>query len=112
MSDLATKHCQSCEGGVDPLSTAEVLKFLDLIDTNWARVSETKIQRDFKFSNYWQASAFVNAVAWIAHTEDHHPDILLTYDSVSVSWTTHAIEGLSENDFICAAKVDQLLELE
>lgn len=112
MSDLKTKHCQSCEGGVDALSNNEIQRYLDLIDPNWQRSTSHSIQRLFEFSNYWQATAFVNAVAWIAHTEDHHPDIVLTYKQVTVKYTTHAINGLSENDFICAAKVDQLLETE
>lgn len=112
MSDLTTKHCKSCEGGVEALGKAEILRYMDLIDPSWKKTEEGLIQRKFEFSNYWQATAFVNAAAWIAHTEDHHPDILLTYNTVTVSWITHAISGLSENDFICAAKIDQLLETE
>lgn len=110
MSDLASKHCKSCEGGVEPLTAQEVLRYLDVLELGWKKGAKNNVERQFEFTNYWQATAFVNAVAWIAHTEDHHPDIQLGYNQVVVSWSTHAINGLSENDFICAAKVDQLLD--
>lgn len=110
MSDLASKHCKSCEGGVEPLTAAEIQRYLDVLEPGWKKGDKNNIERQFEFSNYWQATAFVNAAAWIAHTEDHHPDIQLGYNQVVVSWTTHAIKGLSENDFICAAKIDQLLD--
>jgi 4a-hydroxytetrahydrobiopterin dehydratase len=110
MTNLASKHCKACEGGVEPLNNSEVQRYLDVIDPAWSKAGDGSIKRQFSFSNYWQATAFVNAAAWIAHTEDHHPDILLTYKTVDVSWITHAIGGLSENDFICAAKIDQLFD--
>lgn len=112
MTDLTSKHCKSCEGGVEVLSNTEIQRFMDVIDSGWNTTQNHTIERKFTFTNYWQATAFVNAIAWIAHKEDHHPDILLTYNTVTVSWTTHAISGLSENDFICAAKTDQVLENE
>lgn len=112
MTDLRSKSCQSCEGGVPPLSTAEIQRFLTVIDANWQldNVKNT-ITRAFEFKNHYQVTAFVNAIAWISHKEDHHPDITFGYNNCSVSYITHAINGLSENDFICAAKVDGLLEL-
>jgi 4a-hydroxytetrahydrobiopterin dehydratase len=67
------------------------------------------IYRDFEFKNYYKTMAFVNAVAWIAHQENHHPDLFVGYNRCRVQYTTHAIAGLSENDFICAAKVDALI---
>ncbi len=70
----------------------------------------TSIEAGFDFKNYYQTTAFVNAVAWIAHNEDHHPDIRFSYKHCDVSYSTHAINGLSENDFICAAKIDVLVE--
>lgn len=109
MSHLASKHCKSCEGGVEPLNQIEIQRYLDVLDPSWEK-SGNAIERLFTFTNYWQATAFVNAIAWIAHKEDHHPDILLTYNTVRVTWTTHAISGLSENDFICAAKTDQAID--
>lgn len=110
MSDLASKHCKSCEGGVEPLTAQEIQHYLDVLDPAWKKGQSHNIERSFEFNNYWQATAFVNAAAWVAHTEDHHPDIRLSYNQVVVSWSTHAINGLSENDFICAAKIDQLLD--
>jgi 4a-hydroxytetrahydrobiopterin dehydratase len=76
----------------------------------WTRVHEDRvIQRDFTFDSYWAGLGFVNAVAWIAQQEKHHPDIELGYKKARVRFTTHAAKGLTENDFICAAKVDRLL---
>jgi 4a-hydroxytetrahydrobiopterin dehydratase len=67
------------------------------------------IRREFRFKNFYETMAFVNAVAWISHREDHHPDLELGYNRCVVHYSTHAISGLSENDFICAARVDALL---
>jgi 4a-hydroxytetrahydrobiopterin dehydratase len=69
------------------------------------------LRKTFSFKNYYQTTAFVNATAWISHCEDHHPDISLGYNSCEVAYMTHSIKGLSENDFICAAKIDALLDL-
>lgn len=69
------------------------------------------ITKTYAFTNYYQTMAFVNAVAWMAHREDHHPDMTVGYNKCRVDYSTHAIGGLSENDFICAAKVDALFEL-
>jgi 4a-hydroxytetrahydrobiopterin dehydratase len=109
MTELVSKRCVPCEGGVPALSPHEVKKLLAEVE-GWSLASDGKrISRTFKFKNYWQTMAFVNAVAWIAHQEDHHPDLEVFYDRCVVSYSTHAIDGLSENDFICAAKVSQLL---
>ena len=70
---------------------------------------EGRITRTFRFRNYHETVAFVNATAWISHREDHHPDIAFGYNQATVSYMTHSIQGISENDFICAAKVDALL---
>ena len=69
------------------------------------------IAKTYQFTNYYETMAFVNATAWISHREDHHPDLVVGYDECRVSYVTHAIDGLSENDFICAAKLDALFEL-
>ena len=69
------------------------------------------ISKDFQFKNYYQTIAFVNAVAWLSHREDHHPELTVGYNTCQVAYTTHAVNGLSENDFICAAKVDALLKI-
>lgn len=93
-----------------PLSQEEVAKLLSDVE-GWSVSDDNKrITRKFEFKNYWRTMAFVNAVAWIAHQEDHHPDLGVYYGHCVVSYSTHAIDGLSENDFICAAKVNRLLD--
>lgn len=110
MSDLTEKSCKMCEGGVPPLTMEECKKYLAKIDENWQLQEDpAEIQRTFTFKNYYQTIAFVNALAWIAHQEDHHPDIEVSYNRCLVRYSTHALKGLSENDFICAAKVDRLV---
>jgi 4a-hydroxytetrahydrobiopterin dehydratase len=109
MSELSSKHCVPCEGGVPPLSPEEVRRLLAEVPGWKASADGKAITREFKFKNYWQTMAFVNAVAWIAHQEDHHPDLEVHYDRCVVRYSTHAIDGLSENDLICAAKVSRLL---
>lgn len=109
-SSLVTRRCKPCEGGVPALSPSQASDLMQQLGTNWKLAADNKaIQATFNFRNYWQTTAFVNAVAWIAHQEDHHPDISFSYKTCTVSYSTHAIGGLSENDFICAAKVDTLL---
>lgn len=106
-SDLRARHCIPCEGGTPPLGEEEVGKLLAGLD-GWDRVNGA-ISKLFLFKNYGQTIAFVNAVAWIAQRENHHPELRVGYNTCRVGYTTHAIGGLSENDFICAAKVDGLL---
>jgi 4a-hydroxytetrahydrobiopterin dehydratase len=108
MTELSSKRCVPCEGGVPPLAPDEVKKLLAEVP-GWSVSADGKaISREFAFKNYWQTMAFVNAVAWIAHQEDHHPDLEVHYDRCVVRYSTHAIDGLSENDLICAAKVSRL----
>lgn len=109
MNDLAQGKCKPCEGGVDPLKPAEVENLLAQLD-GWALEAGT-IAKTYSFKNHYQTLAFVNAAAWISHREDHHPDIVVGYNACKVSYKTHAIDGLSQNDFICAAKLDKLFEL-
>ena len=104
--NLEARHCKPCEKGGSPLSDAEVMHYLAGL-TGW-EVERGVIGKRYEFKNYYQTMAFVNAVAWIAHSEGHHPDMTVSYNSCRVSYTTHAIGGLSENDFILAAKIDQL----
>ena len=109
MSELSEKRCKPCEGGVKPLDREEATALLSQL-SDWELSEDAKsIQRSFRFKNYYQTMAFVNAAAWIAHQEDHHPDMEVSYNRCLVHYSTHAIDGLSENDFICAAKVDALL---
>ena len=110
---LAQKRCRPCEGDLPPLTPERVLALLPKLHPDWHLCENGRgIERVFRFRNYYQTSAFVNAVIWIAHQEDHHPDILFGYNEARISYTTHAIHGLSENDFICAAKVDDLFPVD
>ena len=107
--DLANKQCKPCEGGVAPLSQDDINQLLKNLD-GWKQ-SDRLIGKLFEFNNYYQTMAFVNAVAWLSHREDHHPDLNVGYNTCHVEYSTHAINGLSENDFICAAKVDALFKI-
>lgn len=109
MSDLATRRCVACEGGMPRLSPEGVTQLLTEVP-GWTLTDGGKaVERTFTFENYWQTMAFVNAVAWIAHTEDHHPDMSVHWGKCVVKYWTHAVDGLTDNDFICAAKVNGLL---
>lgn len=109
MNDLASRKCQPCEGGIPSLEAAKAQELLKQLD-EWAlNDTNTEISRKFSFKDFYQTMAFVNAVAWIANLEGHHPDLEVSYNSCLVRFSTHTISGLSENDFICAAKVDDLL---
>jgi 4a-hydroxytetrahydrobiopterin dehydratase len=107
MSDLAQRQCTPIKKGTAGLSgraAAALLKGLP----GWTR-RRGGIEREFTFENYYQTMAFVNAVAWIAHGQDHHPDMSVGYNRCTVRYSTHSVGGLSENDFICAAKVNELV---
>lgn len=103
---LNEKSCQPCEGGVAPLTEPEIAEQLKSL-VGWEFV-DGSIVKVYQFKNYYQTLAFTNAVAWIAHREDHHPELVINYRTCEVRYDTHAIGGISENDFICAAKIDQL----
>ena len=110
MTKLTERRCVPCEGGVAPLTAAQAQELMTSLGPNWLLSKDgRKIEGRFQFKNYFRTTAFVNAVAWIAIHEDHHPDIAFGYSTCDIAFWTHAIEGLSENDFICAAKVDALL---
>src|ERR1035437_1567750 len=99
--DLSNKQCKPCEGGTPPLSQDEINRLLKQLD-GWMQYDRL-IGKTFEFKNYYQTIAFVNAVAWLSHREDHHPDLNVGYNKCHVEYSTHAVNGLSENDFICAA---------
>ncbi len=105
--DLSNKHCKPCEGGIPALTQTEIDA---LMIPGWQQAGQA-IAKTFTFKDYYQVIAFVNAVAWMTHREDHHPDLAVTFNSCRVEYSTHAIGGLSENDFVCAAKVDALFTL-
>ena len=108
-SDLKRMRCQACEGGVEPLTRDDAEVFLKQTP-GWTISGDSKeISRTYTFKNFYETMAFVNALAWIAHVEDHHPDFEVGYKTCAVRYSTHAIKGLSVNDFICAAKVNGLI---
>lgn len=106
--ELTEKTCQPCEDGQEPLTFEQAQTYLDNVP-EWELNNEgTQIYRAFSFKGFYKTMAFVNAVAWIANREGHHPDLEVGFNYCNVHFSTHAIGGLSENDFICAAKVDAL----
>ncbi len=107
--DLTNKQCKPCEGGVPPLTAEEANKLMQQLE-GWSLMTN-KISKTFEFKNYYQTMAFVNAVAWLSHRENHHPDMTVGYNKCHIEYMTHAINGLSENDFICAAKIDWLFKI-
>ena len=109
MNEFAKKRCKPCEGGVAPYDAAQTKEMLKQLKA-WI-VEDGKLVKLYPFRNYYETMAFVNALAWISHREDHHPDLQVGYNKCRVEYLTHAIGGLSENDFICAAKCDALYDL-
>jgi 4a-hydroxytetrahydrobiopterin dehydratase len=109
MSSLVNQKCVPCEGGVDPLSRDEFDQYLEQVKA-WQVIDDVQLLREFRFENFKQALDFVNKVGKIAEKEGHHPDIYLyAWKKVRLTLTTHAIGGLSINDFVLASKIDVLL---
>ena len=109
-AELAARHCHAVAPGTPPLDDRRIGELLPLLDSAWALADDDRaIEREFRFMDFHETMAFVNAVAWIAHRADHHPDLQVGYNRCTVRWSTHSVGGPSENDFICAAKVDALL---
>lgn len=106
--DLAQKKCVPCEGGVDPMKPDEVAKYLIVLKNQWKVIADKKITYTFKFKNFVEAMKFVNEIARIAEKEGHHPDITIHYNRVVIELWTHAIGGLSMNDFILASKIERI----
>lgn len=114
MNDLTQKHCVPCEGGTPPLSDAEEDKLIKetpdwILLRNDGQTVVHKLRRQFTFKDFKEAIAFVNKVADIANGEGHHPDIYIFYNKVQLELFTHAVGGLSENDFIMAAKINKIV---
>ena len=109
MSDLLNKKCIPCEGGAVPFDVSEIHKYQKKVD-GWQIIKNNKniffIEKNFNFKNFLESQKFVNKVSKISEEEGHHPDILFGWGYAKITITTHAIEGLSENDFILAAKID------
>lgn len=110
MTELTAQRCEPCEGAVKPMSKEEAGRLMERLHEDWSLTEDgTEIHRDFFFKGFNKTMGFVNAVAWIANGEGHHPDLEVGWGHCLVRYTTHAIGGLSLNDFICAAKIDALL---
>ena len=101
------KRCIPCEGGIPPLDATTISKYLKEVP-GWNAVENKKLVREFKLKNFVESMEFVDCVAEIAEAEGHHPDIHILYNLVRFELTTHAIGGLSENDFILAAKINSV----
>ncbi|HEY8021243.1 MAG TPA: 4a-hydroxytetrahydrobiopterin dehydratase [Thermoanaerobaculia bacterium] len=107
MSELTSKHCEPCEGGTPPLGEREIERLLGQLD-GWNVIEGRKLEKEYRFPDFRQALAYVNRLGEVAEAEGHHPDICFTWGKVRVELSTHSIGGLSENDFILAAKADEV----
>ena len=108
MAGLDRKNCVPCRGGVDPLTGDTLRQYAALLDKQWQVIDEHHLHRAWTLPDFRQALAFVNRIGELAEAEGHHPDIYLAYGKVRVTLWTHKINGLHENDFILAAKIDRL----
>ncbi|MDC0980576.1 4a-hydroxytetrahydrobiopterin dehydratase [bacterium] len=111
MSDLLNKKCAPCEGGVLPFDISDIHKYQKKVDGWDVSKNDNEIfylNKKFEFKNFFESQSFINKVGEISENEGHHPDILFGWGYAEIKITTHSIEGLSENDFILAAKIDQL----
>jgi 4a-hydroxytetrahydrobiopterin dehydratase len=109
MNDLVDRKCAPCEGGVPPMSADEAAAMIVQLHGDWKIAADSKsLKRSYRFKDFYRTMSFVNAVAYIANSEDHHPDLEVGYSYCRVTFATHSIGGLSQNDFICAAKLDRL----
>lgn len=110
MTELINQQCSNDPDKAPRLSEAECQQWMLSLNQDWKLdLSNQIISRIFEFKNYYQTTAFANSVFWVAHRQDHHPDLTLSYKQCSISFTTHSVQGLSINDFICAARLDALL---
>lgn len=108
MENLQNKKCIPCQGGIPPLTEEEIKPYLSQIKEDWQVLNAMKLHKEFKFDTFKQAIDFTNKVAEIAESENHHPNILINYNKVEIDIWTHKIDGLHENDFILASKIDTL----
>jgi 4a-hydroxytetrahydrobiopterin dehydratase len=109
MTTLTERSCKPCEGGVEPMTREQAVAWLAQLEPDWSLNGDAKsLKRAYKFKDFYRTMSFVNAIAHIANIEDHHPDLEIGYNYCRIAYATHSIGGLSENDFICAAKIDRL----
>ncbi len=109
-SELATKQCVPCRGGVPPLPATQVRALLERLGGGWRAVDDHHLEKEYRFPDFATALEFTNRVGAIAEEQGHHPDIYLTWGRVTLKIWTHKIDGLTESDFVLAAKADQALE--
>lgn len=110
MESLDKKKCIPCEGGLEPLTNKQARTFLEKLQEGWVLDENSKyIVKTFTRKNHYEITSLLNIIIYISHTEDHHPEITFGYNTAEVRYFTYAINGLSENDFICAAKIDKFL---
>lgn len=107
MSELASRECVPCRGGVPPLEGGKIKELLDQLD-NWSAVEDHHLLKKYKFKNFPEAQSFVNRIGELAEQQGHHPDICFGWGYAEVKIWTHKINGLTESDFILAAKIDRL----
>jgi 4a-hydroxytetrahydrobiopterin dehydratase len=108
-NDLAKKECVPCKGGVPPLTGKSLQDLLAAVNSDWRLVGEHHLEKEYKFKDFQEALEFTNRIGDMAERQNHHPDIYLAWGKVKVTIWTHKIDGLTESDFIFAAKTDQLL---
>jgi 4a-hydroxytetrahydrobiopterin dehydratase len=109
MNDFAERRCLPCDGKVAAFTHAQAVAALTQLSPEWRLIEDSKaLKREFKFNDFLHTMSFVNALAHIANVEDHHPDLEIGYSYCRVRYSTHTINGLCDNDFICAAKIDRI----
>ena len=112
MTQLDKRKCVPCEGGLDALTKEKAESYLKQLDNDWILNEDAKfIEKTYSRKNHYELSSVINVIIAISHSEDHHPEITFSYNTARVKYFTYAIDGLSENDFICAAKIDKVLEI-
>jgi 4a-hydroxytetrahydrobiopterin dehydratase len=108
MKSLAEQQCQHIPEGSPALGADAAAAHLESL-TGWS-IDREQLTKTFSFKNYYETTAFLNATAWVSHRQDHHPDIALGYNKITFRYSTHTVKGLSINDFICAARIEELFK--
>ena len=112
LSDFMSLQCESRPADESPIQSDIAEQHINILGSNWLLSEDEKsISRSFKFKNYYGTMTFVNAAALVAHKQDHHPDMTVSYNTCNIHYSTHSIGGVSINDFICAAKTDHMLSI-
>src|SRR5438105_8041024 len=108
MNELAAKECVPCKGGVPPLKDGALQELQNKLGADWTVSGEHHLEKEFKFKNFREALAFTNKIGEVAEAQNHHPDIYLAWGKVKITIWTHKIDGLTESDFVLAAKIEEL----